>query len=461
MTNRYVLAIVLSVSATFVAAQPVVGGVRTNVAVRAGSQFDPHISGTVISYTDADGSGLSSGIRYYDLAVPGGNDSAAGEGTFAELSDIDAGRIAYTRTTVAEGVTTRSIHVFDIATRTDRMIDFQPGSDRRDVAIGGDTVAWIEYSGSVPAIGVYDLSSGGPPIDIVVSGGVAGDLAVSPDGSRVAYTHCAAGLSLCDIALYDVPRAWMSVYGSDDTEDRNPDLSNDRLVYQETDSAGDTDVVWAALTAGATSGRVDLPGDQLNPSLSGDFVAFEGLSADNGSFDIYAFDVAANELYRLTDAAADEILNDVAVGADGLIRATWSVNVGPGDDDILAVTFTRRPPPCAPQTAAEACADPAGRPLLAHLTLTRGQGLPLAAATFRAADGDAGVACIANARATWGIVTANLQWLAGPADFGRDVTLIARSVRLRSLNSVAAAIGGEAGGSFDVKVYGKREGCAE
>ena len=47
--------IVLSSLPAVVWAQPV-EGVLTPVAVRPFSQTDPHISGTVISYTDSDGS---------------------------------------------------------------------------------------------------------------------------------------------------------------------------------------------------------------------------------------------------------------------------------------------------------------------------------------------------------------------------------------------------------------------
>ena len=342
------------------------------------------------------------------------------------------------------------------------VIDNQPGSDRRNVAIGGNTVAWVDFSGTSSEVWVYDLDGVAGPVQISFSGAQDTQPAVSPDGSKVAYSSCCGGSTGCDIVVYDTASATSIVLTGGATEDRNPDLSNDRLVYAETDSAGETDVVWVGLSGGASSGRFDAPGAQLNPSISGDLIAFEGISADNGSFDIYVLDITNDEQYRLTNTAEDETLNDVALGADGLIRVAWSINVDIGDNDVYAFTVSRRPPGCAPQTATQACADPSGRPLLAQLALVRGPGhSPVAAAAFPAIAGSHGVVCIANSGTTLGWVLANLQWVAGPGDFGPNVTSISRDIQLKSLNAILAAIAGPSGASYTVKAYGPREGCTE
>ena len=437
-------------------AQPV-DGVLTPVAVRAGGQTDPHISGTVIAYTDSDGTAAA--IHYYDLGVPGGNDTTIDPGAgIDQLSNISGTRIAYTH--IESG--TRSIRVYDTTTHAVTVIDNQPGSDRRNVAIGGNTVAWVDFSGTSSEVWVYDLDGVAGPVQISFSGAQDTQPTVSPDASKVAYSSCASGSTGCDIVVYDTASTTSIVLTGGATEDRNPDLSNDRLVYAETDSAGETDVVWVGLSGGASSGRFDAPGAQLNPSISGDLIAFEGISADNGSFDIYVLDITNDELYRLNDTPGDEILNDVAVGADSLIRVAWSTNVDVGDNDVYAFTFSRRPPGCAPQTAAQACADPVDRSLLAQLALVRGPGHPpVAGAAFPATAGSHGVVCIANSGTTLGWVLANLQWVAGPSDFGPDVTSIAKDIQLRSFNAILAAIAGPSGASYTVKVYGARAGCAE
>jgi hypothetical protein len=436
-----------------------VEGVRTAVAVRPGSQTDPHISGTMISYTDSDGS--SSAIHYYDLAMSGGNDTAIDPGAgIDQLAGIDGNRIVYTHIESA----TRAIHVYDVGTGLVTVIDPQPGSDRRNAAIGGNTVAWVDFNGTSSEVWVYDLAAATGPVQISFSAAQDTQPSVSPDGSRVAYTSCSGVSTGCDVILYDTASGTSTVLTGGATEDRNPDLSNDRVVYAETDAAGETDIVWVGLSGGASSGRFDAPDAQLNPSISGDLIAFEGLSADNGSFDIYVLDITNDELYRLTDTVLDETLNDVALGVDGRIRAVWSTNVDIGDNDVHAITFERRPPadPCAPQTPAQACADPTGRAQLAQVAVGRGHGLPpVAGALFAATAGTNGVACIANSGTRFGLVTVNLQLAASPGDFGTGVTSIAKSVQLRANNVLAAAIAGENGVSFTVKVFGPRAGCGK
>lgn len=433
-----------------------VGGTLTPVAVRHGSQTDPHISGTVISYTDSDGT--HSTIHVYDLAVASGNDTTIDPGAgIDQLAGISGNRVVYTH--IESG--TRGIQVYDTATHAVTVIDPRTGSDRRNAAIGGDTIAWVDFSGVRPVVYVFDLATSTGPVGISFTGAEDTQPAVSPDGSRVAYTSCAFGFTGCDIVVYDVASGGSSIVGGPATEDRNPDLSNDRVIYAETDAAGDTDIVWVGLSGGASSGRFEAAESQLNPSISADLVSFEGVS-DNQSVDIYAFDITNDELYRLTDTPQDEVLNDIALGTDGRIRVAWSTNVGIGDNDVYALTFQRRPPhdDCAPQTPAQACADPSRRAQLAQVTVGRGHGLPpVGGALFAATAGTNGVACIANSGTRLGLATVNLQLVAGPSDFGPGVTSIAKSVQLRANNVLAAAIAGENGISFTVKVFGPRTGC--
>jgi uncharacterized protein YraI len=435
------------------AAQPV-EGVLTPVAVRPGSQTDPHISGTVISCTDSDGT--HSAIHVYDLGVAGGNDTTIDPGTgIDQLSDISGNRIVYTHSESG----TRAIHVYDVATHAVTVIDAQAGSDLRHAAIGANTVAWVDFSGAHSVVYVYDLAAASGPVGISFAGGEDTQPAVSPDGSRVAYTSCSGGFTGCDVIVYDVASAVSTVIGDTTTEDRNPDLSNDRLVYAETDAAGDTDIVWIGLSGAAGSGRLDVPETQLDPSISGDLVSFEGMS-DNLSLDVYVLDVANDELYRLTDTPQDEILNDVSLGPDGLVRVAWSTNVGIGDNDVYAFTFSRRPPACAPQTPAQACADPAGRPLLAELSISRGHGAPESAtAGFGAVDGTIGVVCIANFGTAAGWVDVNGHPIADPGAFGPEVTSIAEGIVLEGANTLDISIAGAPGPAFTVKVYGPRDSC--
>ena len=118
-----------------------------------GDQYDPHISGNWVAYT----SELS--IRYYSFAT--GTDAEVPLGSSARdlLSDISGSKIVFAR--IIPNFRT-AVMVFDAATPAVAPIEIDAASDtiRVGSAIGGDTVAYIDYglqeSGELV---VHDLSS--------------------------------------------------------------------------------------------------------------------------------------------------------------------------------------------------------------------------------------------------------------------------------------------------------------
>jgi hypothetical protein len=81
---------------------------------------------------------------------------------------------------------------------------------------------------------------------------------------------------------------------------------------------------------------------QENPSISGGVVTFESYdpTASTPNFDLYAYDLATDRLFRLTDTPEDESLNDVWAGPDGTLTEVWSRREATGDDNVYAETFT-------------------------------------------------------------------------------------------------------------------------
>src|SRR5262249_21149848 len=129
----------------------------------AGHQYNPHVSGDLVAYTD----GLSpSSIRYFrfstgtDTIVPLGNSFTDG------LSDVSAGRITFSRILQDR----HAIMVFDPSTSTLTEIDPQIGSNRLGSAIGANTVAYVDYrSSGLGDIVVFDLATMGPALTLSTS----------------------------------------------------------------------------------------------------------------------------------------------------------------------------------------------------------------------------------------------------------------------------------------------------
>ena len=445
--------------------EPLVG-TRKVVNNGPGNQSDPHVSGSLVAYTNE--SQGSSEIRYYDLstdqdvAIPNG-------GAYDFVADISGDTVVFTRV-----VTTSAIFTYNVLTQGPALeVAPRENSNRRGAVVGHRTVAWQDFSyptpSSQPEIAAFDLET--QTLTRLTDDNLLDRTpAVSPDGGVIVWTKCATGLS-CDVWQgVAVPGGFetMALTGAQG-EESQPDSNGQIVVYasNRTDASGvtDRDIYWQAV-GGGTEYRLALPGQDANPSISGSLIAFERQdpSAPALNYDIMLFDLKTQTLYRLTATPQSENLNDISVGSDGLVRVVWSLPEN--EFDVHSFIF-RLPgnPQCeepAPETAEEVCNNPGDRPLLASVQLERSTAQPTEAGRSMPDTGEA-VVCVDNGhggmRATAGWVEIGGVSVVEPSDFNPDVELIARPVELQGNTSMSVRIAGKPGSAFRVRVYGAHPEC--
>ena len=449
--------------------EPLVG-TRKVVNNGPGNQSDPHVSGSLVAYTN-ESQGMSE-IRYHDLsnsqdvAIPNG-------GAYDFVADISGDTVVFTRV-----LSSSSIFTYNVLTQGPAVeVAPQPNSNRRGAVVGHRTVVWQDFSyptaSSQPEIAAFDLETQ-TLMRLTNDNLLDRTPAVSADGSVIVWAKCASGNSGCDV--------WqaVSVPGPDgfqttaltgpEGEESQPDSNGQMVVYASTrtDASGvaDRDIFWKPV-GGGTEMRLALPGLDANPSISGTLIAFERQdpSAPTANYDIMLFDLKTQTLYRLTATPQSENLNDISVGADGLVRVVWSLPENEFDVHSFIFQLPGNPG-CeepAPETAEEACNNPGDRPLLGSLNMSRAEGEPAEAGRSLQGPGEA-VVCVDNgyggSRATTsGWVEINGQTVVAPSAFQPDVELIARTVGLEATTSMSVRIAGKPDSAFRVRVYGPRPAC--
>lgn len=323
-------------------------GVIIPVSSAPGDQSDSHISGNLIAYTNEDGNG--SEVRYHDLAT--GIDQSVPHGTPGSLDflpDISGTKIAWVSYATDSDT---SIQVFDAATGLHQEVAPGGVTNRVEVAIGGDTVAWVDLGFHTNALSseivTHDLVSG-------ITTRLTDDTlherrpAVSPDGDAIVWAKCSTTGTACDI--WQATRGalgWSvaAVTGAEG-EDSFPDTNGEVVVYGSARPEGETtesDIYWRPVAGGAEE-RLTLPGIQRNPNISGSMISFESRdgTATLPNFDIFAFDMITGHLYRLTESPANESLNDPWVAPDGTAAITYTVKGASGDLNIEAARFVLQP----------------------------------------------------------------------------------------------------------------------
>lgn len=462
---RPLLAFLLSsIPAAALAVSPTTGpsitGTTSVVNNGPGDQTDPHVSGNLVAYTDF-GSGAGQ-IRYQDLST-GADSAIVTSGGTDSLSDVSGNTVVF----VHFANSAHAIYAFDTTTGGPAVeLDPQPGSNRREAAIGGNTVAWQDFGFSLvssPEIVAYDRAAG-TATRITNDALYDRDPAVSPAGTELAWTKCASVAGGCDIySATSAGGVWTThqLTGAGG-EESLPDTNGAVVVYGS-DRSGDPDIYWQPVAGGAEQQLV-LPGLDQNPNISGNLVAFEhyDATAATPNFDIYLYDLASNTLYQLTNTPEDESLNDISVSGNQ-VRVVFSRRDITGDDNVYAFSFQLAAPPSScdlSPSALEVCNAPGDRPLLAELGVTRQHGAPFVDfAQFAAVPTAHGVVCIDNHGATSGAVAINREVVAGPSTFKHSATLIAREVALNDHNVAGAVLAGAPGTSYGVRVYGLPAAC--
>jgi hypothetical protein len=306
-------------------------------------QLDPHIYGNTISYTNLAGSTTS--VHYYNIATATDTTINNG-GAFDYLSDTNGNTIIFTRLIPA----TSEIESYSVTTGTTTTLDPQAGSQRSFARVGGDTVVWQDFglgngAGS-DALVAYSLTTGSVST-IYNDGKLNEDPEVSPDGTVVTWMNCnidGTGCNVYDAIYSSSSSSWAVNQLTTDGEDSHPDTNGQVVVYSEdTTSASGviTSNIYIKPVTGGPAQEIALSGNQENPTISGNLIAFEGqnLSAPTVNTDIYVYDMNTGLVYQITNTPENETLNDIYL-SNGVATVVWQVQSGPPTGwDIYAFTF--------------------------------------------------------------------------------------------------------------------------
>ena len=313
---------------------------QVTIADGASGQTDPHINGTLVSYTD---NSISS-IRYYDFATGQTGTIPRPDGSYDLLSDVNGSKITFRREFTSGSV---GLYVFDVNNPDAGVqeVYLQPDSFPRRSTIGNGTIVWEDRlfeASSQPEIKTYD-----PVVSrvITLTNDTTADLwpAVSGDGTTIAWVKCPSATT-CDVYSATRSGGWapLQITGAEGNESL-PDTNGAVVVYGST-TGGEDDIHWRPVGGGPDT-WLNMPGVQRNPNISDNLIAFESNAALGTQFDIYVYDVSQGRLYRLTDTSVSETLSDISVGADSKVRVVWAQpkQVYPYDMDVYGLSFVPLP----------------------------------------------------------------------------------------------------------------------
>lgn len=276
-------------------------------------------------------------VRYYNLgtqldaAVPsnGGQDL---------LSGVSGSTIVYMQST-ASG---QSIYSYDTCgCNSPAEVDPTPGSIRESPAIGGRTVAWVDYSNDPahPQIEVENLDT--QKVTALTNDTSLLNLepSVSPDGSVVAWAKCSGPFSGCNVwdAVLGSGGSWSVHQLTSDSASELPHTNGQIVVYDSIRN-GEQDIYWQPADGGAEQ-KITFAGPDKNARISGNLIVFDHFdtTASVPNWDVYAYSLATQTLYRLTDSLANETLSDVSVTSDGAAHVVW--NALASDYNVYGFTF--------------------------------------------------------------------------------------------------------------------------
>ena len=298
----------------------------------SGDQTDPHVDCNLVSYTNDDFFG-SSTVRYLDFST--GIDRAIPFNGQDSLSRVSGNQIVFTEASQIGD----QIVVFDTASQTRTVI---PGNRRSSPAIGGTLVAFEDRSFSSnwneSEISLYDVSTA-TLTRLTDDTLFDGNAAVSPNGNAVVWEKCQTSAFDCDVyaAIQTSPSVFTTTaLTGAEGEDHQPE-TNGAIVVYASNRGGETDIYFQPVTGGAET-RLSIPGDQRDPSISGNLIAFEsqGQPFNPTEYDILAYDISGGKLYRVTNTPTDETLSHISV-CNGTGRLVYAAPAS--DYDVYAFTF--------------------------------------------------------------------------------------------------------------------------
>lgn len=318
------------------------GGTATTLDDGPGDQNEPRVSGNLAVYTDRHDIFASGRIRYVDFVTGGDGVVPAGApGDSDVLSDVAGGRIVFSRTRASDSSTAAML--FDRATGVVTELDPAPGAMRFGTVIGGNTVAFAEFAGPDGEIYAYDLAAG-TAANVSQSFDLDMNVAVAPGGDVLVWERCIG--SNCNIVRsVRGGGAWgaPTVVSATAANEANPDSDGATVVYDSERPSATGQDVYLRPVAGGSEVALELAGIQRNPGISSAVVTFEHKAAPETPADLFAYVIATNTVYRVTNTpTVDETLNDVSVLSNGAVRVVWAADDDtlPGLHNVYARTFT-------------------------------------------------------------------------------------------------------------------------
>lgn len=321
LLEDYILPIRFWIGVGAIGEEPKLTGVETRITANLADQWDPSISGNLIVYSDLRG--YDDDTWYFDI-VTGLEAPATTAAGVQLLSDVSGGVIVYSDFHLQD------VFAFDVASGvTTNVSNMQGMGLAANPAISGSLVAWEDTRNGSQDIYARDLT-GGPDFR-VSSGPRARNPAVS--AGRIVWESCSTNTD-CDIRMHNGGE--VAVTSNPLRDDREPEIDGTWIVYSGRDAAtGDRDIYAYDITTG-TERRLALPGDQLNPSISGNYVVFEDLQGSQ--FHLVLWDLTTGAVYPIpVNAASYQYLNDI----DGN-RVVYT-DTRNGHLDIYMFTFTIGP----------------------------------------------------------------------------------------------------------------------
>ncbi len=325
------ISVVVALSAGLLSAHCAVASVTVDVTERplyteAGNQSEPRISGDSIVFTDLGGA--SADIFVGDVNSPGSIYNLTNTATRDEkLNDVHGNLVVYTDVTGIGGGDIVGIDV--TAPSTPALLIAGPANESRP-KVTGNYVVYQYFNGSDFDVNVYEISSGAI---FTIAGGAGNQYDPAVSGTRVVFTDLKDASNpvvwSCDIATLSC-----SAVGPG----QDADVDGDRIVYAHSDASGDFDVF--LYTVGDSSLPVNLTnraGDQMRPTISGNYVSFDDDSA--GNWDVYLYLLDEEVAVQLTSNAADQKLAHVA---DGHVVYEDDRNAETSGVDIYVTDFTVR-----------------------------------------------------------------------------------------------------------------------
>jgi hypothetical protein len=328
---------------------PVDGGLFPALSVvtiddRPGDQYDPHVSGDLVSYTD------SNEIRLYDFST-GSNIllPAVGPDLLGyQLSDVSGQLVVFTNWTWVEETDTHEelqIAMYDVATASTTLLDPVFGAGRSLPAIGGSTIAFTEnfLSGGQGEIFAARLPSA--PVRITNDTRYdLSDVEVSPSGDLIVWASCDTVQvhGHCGVRQASwTGSAWVVTSLTENGDfHATPDTDGTVIAYSDTRD-GETDIYWQPVGGGPEE-RLELPGVQVGASIRSGVIAFNS-AAPGGINDVYLYQIATNRLFQLTSTPWREDLADIDALPSGQLRVVWNTDAGVDNRDIYGATLELPP----------------------------------------------------------------------------------------------------------------------